>query len=569
MIASITLGIVGAGGHGIVAMGSLLQRIAASQGYFSQMPRYYTAQIRGGGSAIKLGLDARRLSLPKDVLDLLVCFSWEKYLEFEPELTVGADTVVIYEEDPPSGVKLPKNSFKIGFSRISQEETGSDKNMNLVALGLLMRLLSFDRERMNKVIDEDTALQLLKENIVALDIGENIFAELSFPDISLEPPRDESTKIVVHGNTAMSRAAIRAGCRAYFGYPITPSAEIMKDMLEALFYEKGVFVQAEDEIAAVGMAIGSSFVGVKSLTGTSGPGLDLMTESIGLASAAEIPLVLIDVQRCGPSTGIPSASEQSDLDHAIYGGHGDAPRVVMAPYDIDGCYRLVIEGFNIAEGYQTPVILLSDQWLGQTFVAVNDGFMQNDYKLIERKKPSTEDSDGYLRYRVTEDFVSPMAAAGDEGFTYRTTGLTHNQRGAPAFDFENHRTLHEKRWKKLAPLRQRGDLIKVLGNEKSRKGMITWGSSAPFVLDTIEELGVQDRVKVCIPELIYPLPDRVVDFVGSLDRLLVLEMNYSGQLYRYLRSQADLPSDSNVYCRVGGRPFSRGELADVIRGVAE
>ena len=569
MIASITLGIVGAGGHGIVAMGSLLQRIAASQGYFSQMPRYYTAQIRGGGSAVKLGLDARRLSLPKDILDLLVCFSWEKYLEFEPELTLGADTVLLYEDDPPSGVKLPQNTFKIGFSRLSREETGSDRNMNLVALGLLSRLLSFDRERMDRVIDEDTALQLLKENIVALDVGENIFAELSFPEMALEPAGDESPKVVIHGNHAMSRAAIRAGCRAYFGYPITPSAEIMKDMLEALFYEKGVFVQAEDEIAAVGMAIGSSFVGVKSLTGTSGPGLDLMTESIGLASAAEIPLVVIDVQRCGPSTGIPSSSEQSDLDHAIYGGHGEAPRVVMAPYDIDGCYRLVIEGFNTAEEYQTPVILLSDQWLGQTFVAVNDDFMKNDYRVVERKRPAEQDSDGYLRYRMTEDFISPMAAAGDEGFTYRTTGLTHNQRGAPAFDFESHHSLHEKRWKKLAPLRGRDELVKVFGDKKSAKGIVTWGSSAPVVLETMEELGVQDKMKVCIPELIHPLPDKVVEFIQSLNKLLVIEMNYSGQLYRYLRSQAELPSDSNVYCRVGGRPFSRGELADVIKGVAE
>lgn len=565
---SVTLGIVGAGGHGIVTMGSLLQRIAASQGYFSQMPRYYTAQIRGGGSAIKLGLDARKLSLPRDVLDLLLCFSWEKYLEFEPELPVGADTVVIYEDDPPSGVKLPQNTFKIGFSRLSQEETGSDRNMNLVALGLLSRLLSFDRERMDRVIDEDTALQLLKENIVALDVGENIFAELSFPEMALEPARDESPKVVIHGNNAMARAAIRAGCRAYFGYPITPSAEVMQDMLEGLFYEQGVFVQAEDEIAAVGMAIGASFAGAKSLTGTSGPGLDLMTESIGLASAAEIPLVVIDVQRCGPSTGIPSKSEQSDLDHAIYGGHGDAPRVVMAPYDIDGCYRLVIESFNIAEEFQTPVILLSDQWLGQTFVAVNDGFMKSDYKVAERKKPSAEDSDGYLRYQMTDDFISPMAAAGDEGFTYRTTGLTHSEKGVPAFDFEAHQSLHEKRWKKLAPLRGRDELVKVFGKEKSRKGIVTWGSSAPVVLETVGNLVMQDEVKVCVPELVHPLPDKVVEFIGSLDKLLVIEMNYSGQLHRYLRSQMDLPGDSESYCRVGGRPFSREELADVIKGVA-
>lgn len=569
MRSNVTLGIVGAGGHGIVAMGSLLQRIAASQGYFSRMPRYYTAQIRGGGSAVRLSLDSLRLPLPADVLDLLVCFSWEKYLEFESELTLGADTVVVYDDDPPSGLKLPQNSFKIGLSRISQEETGSDRNMNLVALGLLSRMLSFDRERMAPVIEADTALQLLKENIVALDIGENIFAGLPFPDMALEPSRDASPKTVLHGNTAMARAAMRAGCRAYFGYPITPAAEVMQDMLEALFYEQGVFVQAEDEIAAVDMSIGASFVGVKSLTGTSGPGFDLMTESIGLASAAEIPLMVIDVQRCGPSTGIPSKSEQSDLDHAIYGGHGDAPRVVLAPYDIDGCYRLVIEGFNIAEGFQTPVILLSDQWLGQTFVAVNDGFMKSDYSVVQRKRPAAEDADGYLRYRLTDDFVSPMAVAGDEGFTYRTTGLTHDQRGAPAFDHQTHQSLHEKRWGKLAPLRDRGDLVRVLGNEKATAGIVTWGSSAPFVLETVGQMAVEGELKVCIPELLHPLPHKVVRFVESVERLLVIEMNYSGQMYRYLRSQADLPADTNAYCRAGGRPFSRGELADVIKGVAK
>ena len=569
MRANVTLGIVGAGGHGIVAMGSLLQRIAASQGYFSRMPRYYTAQIRGGGSAVRLILDSRRLSLPADVLNLLVCFSWEKYLEFETELTLGADTVVVYEDDPPSGLKLPRNSFKIGLSRISQEETGSERNMNLVALGLLSRMLSFDRGRVERVVEEDTALQLLKENIVALDVGESIFAEMSFPDLALEPSRDESPKVVIHGNNAMARAALRAGCRAYFGYPITPSAEVMQDMLEGLFYEQGVFVQAEDEIAAVGMAIGASFVGAKSLTGTSGPGFDLMTESIGLASAAEIPLVVIDVQRCGPSTGIPSKSEQSDLDHAIYGGHGDAPRVVLAPYDIDGCYRLVIEGFNMAEGYQTPVIILSDQWLGQTFVAVNDGFMKSDYNVIERKKPAAEETDGYLRYRVTNDLVSPMAVAGDEGFTYRTTGLTHNQGGAPAFDHQTHQSLHQKRWEKLSPLRDRGDLVRVLGNEKATAGIVTWGSSAPFVLETMGQMAVEGELKVCIPELIHPLPHKVVRFVESVERLLVIEMNYSGQMYRYLRSQADLPGDSRPYCRAGGRPFSQRELAEVITEVVK
>jgi len=566
---SITLGAVGAGGHGIVAMGSLLQRIAAAQGYFSQMPRYYGAQIRGGGSAIKISLDARRLSLPKDTLDVLVCFSWDKFIEFGQELSLGADTVVIYEEEPPADIELPKNTFHVGFPHISEDRTGTPRNRNLVALGLLCRMLSFSTEHVTELSEEDAALRLLKDNIVAMEAGEDVFDTLSLPELRLEPAQDESAKLVMHGNAAMARAAIRAGCKAYFGYPITPSAEIMKEMLERLFFEGGVFIQAEDEIAAIGMAIGASFTGTKALTGTSGPGFDLMTESIGLAAAAEIPVVIIDVQRCGPSTGIPSKTEQSDLDHAIHGGHGDALRVVVAPHDVEGCYRLVIEGFNISEQFQTPVILLSDQWLGQTFVAINDDFAKADYQVVERKKPAGQDLEDYHRYRMTQDFISPMAVAGDEGLTYRITGLTHNENGSPSFDSNVHQTLHEKRRKKLAPLQQRDELVPIFGNEDCDIGIITWGSSAAVVLEAVNDLEIQDKVKICVPELIHPLPDKVVRFVESLDRLLVVEMNYSGQLHRYLRSQIDLPKRTQVYSRAGGRPFSREELAVPIGRIME
>jgi 2-oxoglutarate ferredoxin oxidoreductase subunit alpha len=279
-------------------------------------------------------------------------------------------------------------------------------------------------------------------------------------------------------------------------------------------------------------------------------------------------MVVNDVQRGGATTGIPSKSEQSDLNHAIYGGHGDAPRVVMAPYDIEGCYRLVIESFNIAEGFQVPVLLLSDQWLGQTSTAVSDEFMKKDYRIVERKKPARQASGDYLRYQVTDDFISPMSVAGDEGAVYQATGLTHKENGRPAFDFKTQQSLHEKRWKKLIPLQQRDELVKVFGNEASTKGIITWGSSALVVLDALKSLGLQDEVKVCVPELIYPLPEMVERFIKATKRLLVVEMNYSGQLHGYLRSQLQLPRNTKLYARAGGRPFSREELAKPIAKMA-
>ena len=566
---SLTIGLVGAGGDGVVVLGSLLQRLAASQGYSGQMPRFYGPQIRGGASGVKLSLDTTRASVPVDTADIMLCFNWEKYAELKQELPLGTNTVLFYDQPPPEeSITLPEKSFRVGFSETSKDLTGAAKSKNLVALGLLERILALPESLAKAAAVHDDALALLERNGPALNAGRRLLPELPFAELRLSAPGDPSAKVVLHGNGAMAQGAIRAGCRAFFGYPITPASEIMEEMQERLNHGNGVFLQAEDEIAAVGLALGASLTGAKSMTATTGPGLDLMTEMMGLASGAEIPVVIVDVERCGPATGIPSKSEQSDLNHVLYGGHGDAPRVVIAPYDMEGCYRLLIEAFNISEYYQTPVIVLSDQWLGQTTVAAGSDFLTRDYPVAGRKKPGAEYRDQYRRYEVTEDHISPMASAGDEGFVYQATGLTHNEKGRPAFDFATQQRMHEKRWQKLAPLRDRHELVKVFGKEEARKGIVAFGSSAQSVLETVNDLQLQDEVKVCIPELIHPLPHRLISFVGSLEKLLVVEMNYSGQLYHYLRSQIDLPSGTRSYARAGGLPFSATELSGPIAELA-
>jgi 2-oxoglutarate/2-oxoacid ferredoxin oxidoreductase subunit alpha len=561
---SLTIGIAGAGGDGVVVLGSLLQQLAALQGYFSQMPKFYGAQIRGGGSAVKLSLDAEGSSLPKDSLDILVCFDWGKYLEFRHELPTRADTLVLYENAPPEEIGLPEKSYKIDFSNVSKQATGAPRSKNIVALGLLNRILALKEDRIKTAIDNNPELKLLTKTLPALEAGGHLLADISFTELKLHPVHSALPKVIIDGNTAVAKAAIRVGSRAFFGYPITPASEIMDKMQDELARGKGAFLQAEDEIASVSLAIGASLTGAKSFTSTSGPGFALMTEGMVLASSSEIPLVIVDVQRCGPSTGIPSKSEQSDLNHAIYGGHGDAPRVVIAPYDVEGCYRLLIESVNIAQYYQTLAIFLSDQWLGQTPVATNDDFLKVKYAIQELKKPAGDDLKDYRRYKLTKDGISPMAVAGDEGLMYQTSGLSHNEKGRPAFDFETNQKMHEKRWHKLAPLCQRDDLVKVFEKQESTRGIIAWGSSAQVVLDTIKELGLENKVKLCIPELIYPLPEKVERFIKASQKLLVIEMNYSGQLYHYLRSQIDLPSNTKTYNRAGGKPFSRKELTEPI-----
>ena len=533
------------------------------------MPRYYGPQIRGGASGVKLSLDTTRASVPADTADIMVCFNWEKYAELEQELPLGADSVVFYDSASSKGsISLPEKSFQVRFSEIGEELTGTTLAKNIVALGLLERILALPEGLSKGAAVQDEASALLERNGLALSAGKHLLPEFPFAELKLSSPRDASAKAVLHGNSAVAQGAIRAGCRTFFGYPITPASEIMEEMQERLGQGNGVFIQAEDEIAAVGLALGASLTGAKSMTATTGPGLDLMTEMMGLASGAEIPVVIVDVQRCGPATGIPSKSEQSDLNHVIYGGHGDAPRVVIAAYSLEGCYRLVIESFSISEYYQAPVVLLSDQWLGQTTVATSSDFLTKDYSVAQRKRPGGEYQEPYRRYEITEDSISPMASAGDEGFMYQATGLAHNEKGRPSFDFATHQRMHEKRWQKLAPLRDRDELVKVFGREESRKGIVAFGSSAQFVLETVEYLGLQDEVKVCIPELIHPLPRRLTSFVDSLERLLVVEMSYSAQLHHYLRSQIDLPSDTESYARAGGLPFSRKELSGPITKLA-
>ncbi len=565
-IDNLTVGLVGAGGDGVVVLGNLLQRLAASQGYFGQMPKYYGAQIRGGGSAVKLNLNSLTPSLPKDRLNVLMCFSWEKYFEFRDELPIDKNAVVVYENEPSGELKitLPGHSFKIPFTEISVKTTSDKRNKNILALGLLMEMIfELSPEKIKAVIEGDAKFGLLKKTFPIFESGKNLLTEFSLPKIGLTLPQAPSSKVILSGNEAIAMAAIYAGCRAFFGYPITPATEIMEEMAEKLSKIGGAFRQAEDEIAAVNNGVGASLAGVKSLIATSGPGISLATEAMDLAIGLEVPLVIVDVQRGGPSTGVPSKTEQSDLYHAVFGGHGDASRIVLAPYDTESVYRLTVKAFNMAEHYQTLVIMLSDQLLGQTPVALNGDFLCKPNFVIGRKKPLDLQNKVYLRYEKTSDYISPMSSIGDKGGVYQTAGLSHTADGSHEPDFKTLEGWHEKISRKLEPLKQRNDLVKIFGNMDSQKRIIAWGSTAQAVMAAVEELGFKNQVAICIPELIYPLPDRVGEFVQA-EKLLVVEMNYSGQFYHYLRSQIDVPKNTALYKRSGARPFDISELVKPI-----
>jgi 2-oxoglutarate ferredoxin oxidoreductase subunit alpha len=376
--------------------------------------------------------------------------------------------------------------------------------------------------------------------------------------------------LLMSGNELSAIAALHAGCRFFAGYPITPSSEVLHLLSELMPKVGGYLVQTEDELAAIGAVIGGSFAGVKSMTATSGPGLALMTEMLGLASMAEIPAVIIDVQRGGPSTGLPTKSEQSDLWQALWGSHGDAPRVVLAPADVEDCFHATVAAFNIAEEAQMPVIVLSDQFIAQRRETLS--MLTLDHEVIGRQVPSAGDLREYKRYRETKSGVSPMSWPGMKGGEYQTNGLEHTEDGSPTSMHLIHEQMNAKRYRKLRLVRDKYSFYRRYGAEQADLGIICWGSAkGPVKEAVLAANGRGERVAAFVPQLLYPFPTaEFADFLKSVREVIVMELSYSAQFYKYLQTFLELPEGHTyVYKRSGGKNLTVGEVEDKITKVLE
>jgi 2-oxoglutarate ferredoxin oxidoreductase subunit alpha len=302
------------------------------------------------------------------------------------------------------------------------------------------------------------------------------------------------------------------------------------------------------------------------MTATSGPGLSLMSEMMGLAAISEVPAVIVDVQRGGPATGIPTKSEQSDLLHAVFGGHGDLPRVVLAATDVADCYTATVDAFNIAEEFQLPVVLLTDQFVGQRKEAT--GALPLDHPVIDRVRPTEGQlGDGYRRYEETTSGISPMSVVGMKGGQYQTAGIEHDELGHPTSMFVLHEQMNAKRYRKLHGVAARHGAAITVGPERARVGVVAWGSSYGAVRDALaaaEAEGIQARA--FIPRLLSPFPrDAFAAFLESCERLVVVELSYAAQFDQYLRTIHPLPPNRIVLSRSGGAHLRLGEVLGAVR----
>jgi 2-oxoglutarate ferredoxin oxidoreductase subunit alpha len=575
------VGMAGAGGDGVVSAGESLVAAAAREGYHAILTKSFGSQIRGGESSCRLRLGASPVRSSGGVLDLAVAFNWEDFLKFGAELPVGGRTVVVYEKAsgvrpdriPLPGVR-PAEAVPVPLAEMARQAAGTDRAKNSVVLGLLSGWLGFARETLRAGIRR----KLGKKGAEVVDANERAFAAglefaLARPLGALRPlvapVAGSGAKLLADGNEMCAAAALFAGCRFFGGYPITPSSEIMQFLAREMWKYGGTVLQAEDEIAGIGAAVGASFAGVKAMTATSGPGMSLKTEILGLATIAELPLVCVDVQRGGPSTGLPTKSEQADLFQAVFSAHGDVVRPVVAPTSVADTFAATVLAFNLAEEFQTPVVLLSDQEIAQrkeTVVPVEPSALP----LVERRAPTPSELQDYARFRLTESGVSPISRPGLPGGSYLASGIEHNERGAPTASGEVHARMADKRARKLLPLLGRRDLFEIEGDPQAPLALLAWGSVAGVAREAFEAARAEGvDVKLLVPRLLHPVAEEVYrDFFKAVQAGLVVEQSHQGQLFRLLRMFVDVPAGVVSFARSGANPISPAEVAERLQTLA-
>jgi len=582
MLQNLVIGLAGSGGDGVVSAGESLIATAARQGYRAMLTKSFGSQIRGGEACCRLRVSTGPVLNPGGELTVAVVLNWEDFMRFGPELPIGAETAVIHEAKfgpPPAGAPIGLGLSSVvravPVEAIALAAAGTDQAKNSVVLGLMAGWFGFDPDGIREGIRKRFGYKgddVLRANERAFSAGlVHAQADSLGERWKLAPPVPASTRrVVCDGNDLCAAAALFAGCKFFGGYPITPATEIMQIMQKKIWKHGGSLLQAEDEIAGIGAAIGASFAGRKAMTATSGPGLSLMAEMLGLASAAELPLVCVDVQRGGPSTGMPTKREQSDLFAAAFSSHGDTVRPILAPMDVADTYGVTVEAFNIAETYQTPVIVLSDQEIAQRKEVI-DVVDTTGLRLVDRLAPTDAELAAYTRFRFTDSGISAISHPGMKGGGYLAAGIEHDESGAPNSNGTMHARMSEKRLRKLDPLQRRRDLFFIEGDPEAALGLVSWGSVAGIALEAVRAARAEGiAVKLLVPKLIYPVATEIYEeFFAPLQLCLVVEQSQQGQLHRLLRMWTTVPEEFISLTRCGANPIAPQDLLEQIRSLVK
>jgi len=543
MAGDLNWAIGGEAGDGIASTGKIFAQALSRAGRHVYTSKDFASRIRGGYTAYKIRTSTEKVESVVDRLDVLIALTTRTVDENMDELHDGS--VIVYDgertafEDyePPEGMI----GLDVPLKRLA-EEAGGAIMRNVVALGAACEVTDFPIENLDSALEKrfsSKGEKLVENNKEAARKGQEYVPD-EYPDLDTDYAMETTDRdlVLLNGDEAIGMGAIAAGCRFYAGYPITPATDVMEYLTGRIERWGGHVIQAEDELSAINLALGAARAGARSMTATSGPGIDLMAETFGLVAQSETPLVVCNVMRSGPSTGMPTKQEQGDLNMMLYGGHGEIPRFVVAPTTVAECFHKTIEAFNLAEKYQTPVYLVSDLSLAVTEQTFPPGEFDMDAVEIDRGNVVDEasveewqdDQGRFKPHAATDEGVSPRAFPGTEGGAHMTTGLEHDELGRRTEDTEVRVEQVDKRNRKVETARENEDWSpREFGDPDADTLVISWGSNEGAIREAMEFLeadGVAVRFLSC--PYMFPRAD-LGEAVEDVEDVIVVECNATGQ----------------------------------------
>lgn len=568
MINQLSWKVGGQQGEGIESTGEIFSIALNRLGYYLYGYRHFSSRIKGGHTNNKIRVSTTEIRSIADDLDILVAFDQEtidvNYKELHEKGIIIADSRI----NPKKPEDTKASMYAVPFTEIATD-LGTSLMKNMVAVGASCAILNLDINVFQDVVQEifgKKGQQVVDKNMEAIKAGYDYLKQQLTDSTQLMEleKADGKKRLFMIGNDAIALGALAGGCRFMAAYPITPASEIMEYLIKHLPPLGGAVIQTEDEIAAATMAIGANYGGVRAITASAGPGLSLKMEAIGLSGMTETPLVIVDTQRGGPSTGLPTKQEQSDLMAMIYGTHGEIPKIVLAPSTVQEAFYDTAEAFNLAEEYQCPVIVLSDLQLSlgkQTVEPLDYSKVEiRRGKLVEGELPET---DGYFkRYEVTEDGVSPRVIPGQKYGVHHVTGVEHDETGKPSEAPANRIAQMDKRFRKLANIKFNTPVYKNAPHEEADLLIIGFNSTRGAIEEAVTRLE-KDGLKVnhAHIRLIHPFPtDEVLPLVNSAKKVAVIENNATGQLANIITMNVGNIGKINKVLKYNGNPFLPHEV---------
>lgn len=559
---------------GIQSIGGILARLAGRTA--QEVMTYMTipSTISGGPSIFQVHLGSGEVLHAGDESDVLVAFYQHSYDDHLKALRDGG--ICFYDSGEVKELKNERGIRHIGipFTAATIEAIGGsarDRGKNLFVLGLLAAVFHLDKEKLVGIVSKQFAKKdesVLRNALLAFDAGFG-YSVGDLQKFRLEPGEaDSGHRISTDGNQMLTMGLLAAGVRYGAAYPITPWSSIMETLRVELPKYGGIYVQAEDELAAVSMAIGAAYAGHLAVTGSAGPGLSLKMEPLSYASMAELPLIVVNVQRGGPSTGLPTNVEQSDLLQAIYGSHGDCPRIVLAPKDVEDCFYIALEAGQLARKYSCPVIILSDQALSSRIEAFEEPDLEKHWIAPELDiSPRGTDFKPYPLDKITRH--APPGSKMTGGTYPIVTGLEHDEWGHPSGNPRMHQQMTDKRRNKLLALAKELPAPEIHGDQEGDLLLVGWGSTYGPIKESTDRLRAEGhKVGALHLRHLHPMPAGLGEQFKKFKHVAVVEMNDSGaygfgQLAMLLRASLAMPHIVSI-CKTDGLAF---RIREIVTGV--